>query len=256
MGKVLDAFSSSACPEILFHLAGWLATRTYEVYANLCQHALHSTINRPPFDNTPDWCVTGSWYGGPPLRLQPSYPGIPNDGLHESQLNKEDSQCGKYYNQYTKAKLTGGLMILWCRHSIGIGFHIMPTAEGRNDVFSALYCHWPKAPKIVVYDFACQLAPYCIIREPEFFGHTRFVVDELHASDHTKCSHASHANFVMQYDPQVQAVNTSAAEVGNSGAAKIRKSVSYMKQSHAIKYVKVYMDIMNRCKTRLLESKN
>ena len=53
----------------------------------------------------------------------------------------------------------------------------------------------------------------------------------------------------MQFDPNLQVINTSAAEVGNLGAAKIRKTVSYMTQRHAIQYTKVYMDVMNRCKT-------
>ncbi|KAF8523054.1 hypothetical protein BU17DRAFT_31780, partial [Hysterangium stoloniferum] len=92
------------------------------------------------------------------------------------------------------------------------------------------------APQIIVYDFVCQLAPYCLICEPDYFGQTCFVVDESHASDHTKCSRASHAGFVMQYDPQLQAINTSAAKVGNSEASKFRKSISYMTQCHAIQY--------------------
>ncbi|KAF8515124.1 hypothetical protein BU17DRAFT_76913 [Hysterangium stoloniferum] len=172
------------------------------------------------------------WYGGPRLWVRPSYPGIPRDGLTEAEIMKEETECGKYYGQYKKARLTGGLMILWCTHSIGLGFHIMPKAEGCNDVFSAIYTHWPVAPKIIVYDFACQLAPYCLIHEPGYFGQTRFVVDEFHASDHTKCSRTSHAGFVMQYDPQLQAINTRATE-----------------------YIKVYMDIMNRSRTIYLEKK-
>ncbi|KIJ34023.1 hypothetical protein M422DRAFT_182664, partial [Sphaerobolus stellatus SS14] len=191
----------------------------------------------------------------PPIRIRPSYPGIPDDSFTETQISKEDTECGKYYNDYKKAKLTGGLMILWCTHSISLGFHVMPRTEGRNDVFSAIFCHWPKAPKIIVYDFACQLAPYSIVRDPSFFGNTHFVVDEFHASDHTKCSKASHASFVLQHDPQIQLINTSAAEVGNSGASKIRKSVSYMTQQHAIIFIKAYLDIMNRCRTAKLLSK-
>ena len=42
---------------------------------------------------------------------------------------------------------------------------------------------WPTAPKVVVYDFACQLAPYCLMREPNFFRNTRFrMVPELQRS--------------------------------------------------------------------------
>ncbi|KIJ24236.1 hypothetical protein M422DRAFT_194900, partial [Sphaerobolus stellatus SS14] len=192
----------------------------------------------------------------PPIRTRPSYPRISDDGFTEAHISKEESECGKYYNEYKKAKLTGGLMILWCTHSISLSFHIMPRAEGQSDVFSAIFCHWPKAPKVIVYDFACQLAPYCIIREPRFFGNTQFVVGEFHASDHTKCSKALHASFVMQHDPQIQLINTSAAEVGNSGASKIRKSVSYMTQCHAISFIKAYLDVMNRCRTIKLLSKN
>ncbi|KAF8515245.1 hypothetical protein BU17DRAFT_17446, partial [Hysterangium stoloniferum] len=56
----------------------------------------------------------------------------------------------------------------WCYHLICLGFHIISIAEGRNDVFSAIYTHWPIAPKIIVYDFTCQLASYCLIPEPSF----------------------------------------------------------------------------------------
>ncbi|KAF8502473.1 hypothetical protein BU17DRAFT_58748, partial [Hysterangium stoloniferum] len=93
-----------------------------------------------------------------------------------------------------------------------------------------------------------------LIREPSFFCNTWFVIDEFHTADHTKCSKASAASFVMQYDPLLQSVNTSAAEIGNSGAAKICKSVSYMTQHHAIQYLKVYMEVMNRCRTLTLEN--
>lgn len=59
----------------------------------------------------------------------------------------------------------------------------------------------------------------------------------------------------MQFDPNLQVINKSAAEVGNSGAAKIQKSVSYMTQCHAIQYTKVYMDVMNRCKIKTMIQK-
>ena len=55
--------------------------------------------------------------------------------------------------------------------------------------------------------------------------------------------------------PSLRAVNTSAAEVGNSGAAKIRKSVSYMTQRNAIQYTNVYMDVVNRCKYLSMKQK-
>ena len=215
----------------------------------------------PTFIPPGNHLVTGVCYGSPAVRVRPKYTHLPDDSALEDKLQNlaeratGDTVCGKYYEKYKKPGLVGGLMVLWCCHSVCVGFHIIPTYEGRNDVFSALYTQWPTAPKVVVYDFACQLAPYCLLREPQFFRNTRFLVDQFHASGHTKCSKASSSTYVMQFDPNLQVINTSAAEVGNSGAAKIRKSVSYMMQRHAIQYTKVYMDVMNRCKIRMMIQK-
>lgn len=235
-------------PEQLVLLADWLSRRAHQVYSRLSQH---DTPQPNPYLISPDWRISGVCYGSPPIRIRPHYTSIPDDGLPEDKLRNQemsDSECRKYYETYKKASLTGGLMVLWCRHSICLGFHIIPSTEGRNDVFAALYTQWPIAPKVVVYDFACQLAPYSFVREPKFFQNTRFVVDKFHANGHTKCTKASSATHAMQYDPNLEVVNTSAAEVGNSGTAKIRKSVSYMTQIHAIQYTKVYMDVTNRCR--------
>ena len=126
----------------------------------------------------------------------------------------------------------------------------MPIAEGRNDVFSAIYTRFPTAPEIIVYDFACQLAPYCFVREARYFRDTRFLIDELHAHDHTRCGQACFASNSMRYDERVRAVNTSAAECGNKGVGRIRKSVSYMTYEHAVIYTKVFMDVRNRITAR------
>ena len=245
---------------MLVDIAKWLYLRTLQVFERLSQRTPPppDPLSVPPSEG---YLVTGVCYGSPPVRIRPKYPHLPNDSKLEDKLqdlaarnagDAHDSTCGKYYNTYKKPGLVGGLMVLWCRHSICVGFHIIPACEGWNDVFSALYTHWPTAPKVVIYDFACQLAPYSLLREPQFFRNTRFLVDQFHASGHTKCSKASSSTYAMQFDPALQVINTSAAEVGNSGAAKIRKSISYMTQRHAIQYTKVYMDVVNRCKTRIM----
>ncbi|KAF9240080.1 hypothetical protein BU15DRAFT_46088 [Melanogaster broomeanus] len=50
----------------------------------------------------------------------------------------------------------------------------------------------------------------------------------------------------MRYDDQIRAVNTSAAECGNKGMKRIRKSVSFMAYNHAVQFTKVFLDIWNR----------
>ncbi|KII82852.1 hypothetical protein PLICRDRAFT_96050 [Plicaturopsis crispa FD-325 SS-3] len=44
----------------------------------------------------------------------------------------------------------------------------------------------------------------------------------------------------------IRVVNTSAAECGNGGMGRIRKSVSFMVYDHAIQFTKVFLDIWNR----------
>lgn len=41
------------------------------------------------------------------------------------------------------------------------------------------------APRVVVYDNACNLHSYCLNRDPAFFKNTQFLVDRLRWADHT-----------------------------------------------------------------------
>jgi hypothetical protein len=147
-------------------------------------------------------------------------------------------------------------MALWCQHLVCLGFHKIPKAEGRNDVFSSLYVYFEKAPEVVVYDFACQLGEYSMAREPEFFKDTLFVIDEMHAKGHSACSQASFSSNYMQCSTRLQEVNTSSAECSNSGLSRIRKSVSYMNQQHAILLTYVYICLWNRRRERIFQKKN
>jgi len=138
----------------------------------------------------------------------------------------------------------------------------MPSAEGRNDVFSGLFCYWTQAPSLVIYDFACQLAAYAYVREFDFFKNTRyetaffhllsstclhrFLIDEFHSFGHTACSAGGYLAGSMKADPSLRSVNSSAAEVGNGGLKKIRKALGFMREDHAILFFRVYMNIWNR----------
>jgi hypothetical protein len=139
-------------------------------------------------------------------------------------------------------------MALWCPHVVCVGFHAIPECEGRNDVFSAIFSYWEVAPEVIIYDFACQLAPYCLAREPQFFKDTLFVVDQMHANGHNYCSQACFVSNYMQVRPSVMFVNSSAAEAANSGLNRIRKSLSYMGERHASLFTYVYMSVWNRRK--------
>ncbi|KAJ3527760.1 hypothetical protein NMY22_g9664 [Coprinellus aureogranulatus] len=183
------------------------------------------------------WKETGCFYSLPQLRSRPIYPDLKTDKKKEVSSRRGD-RCGKFYSQYGERRLTGGIMAAWCTHSVCYGFHCIPESEGRNDVFSAMVTRWPVAPKLVIYDFACALGPYCMLREPDFFKNTLFAIDKFHAVGHTKCSSAAFLSEYANADPNLAAINSSAAECGNSGLRRIRKSVSYMGQGRAIVYTK------------------
>ncbi|KDR73877.1 hypothetical protein GALMADRAFT_45477, partial [Galerina marginata CBS 339.88] len=222
----------------------WLYLRAETVRRLLLVHETETP--NPTIDvEGADWRMTGCFYEKPQIRYRPQYPHL-NEGKKVDPGIEKAGGCRKYYTKYSPRKLTGGIMVPWCTHSVAYGFHCIPIAEGRNDVFSALYTRWEKAPKIILYDFACALQPYCMLREPAFFQDTLFAIDQFHAPDHTKCCPSSFLSTYAQTDSRLALVNSSAGECGNGGLARIRKSVSYMNQEHAIMFTRVFLSIWNR----------
>ncbi len=61
-------------------------------------------------------------------------------------------------------------MIRCAKHGVCLGYHIVPKSEGLNDPFSAVYCHWSKAPKLMIGDFNCRFHTYAMYRETNFFA--------------------------------------------------------------------------------------
>ncbi|EFI27021.1 hypothetical protein CC1G_15154 [Coprinopsis cinerea okayama7 len=170
-----------------------------------------------------NWTLTGCLYSMPQIRYRPKYPRLRNDQQRDKSSKRGDA-CGKYFTQYGEQRLTGGLMVAWCTHGICYGFHCIAESEGRDDVFSAMVTRWPVAPKRVV-------------------------------SGHTKCSPAAFLSEYANIDPRLVIINSSAAECGNGGLKKIRKSVSYMSQTRAIIYSKVFLSVWNRVRERRAKPK-
>jgi hypothetical protein len=263
MGEVLQAIQDvsqiiqqQAKPLLLClrSFATYLALRARKVLEDLVCNRHYSTESISSSLTDEDWRSSGSCYRRPAKRYRPVYMGL--DNTDAKMEGREAGRCQKFYNSYGKTKFTGGVMALWCPHVVCLGFHIMPIAEGRNDVFSALFKYWDKAPKVVVYDFACQLSEYCMKREPEFFKDTLFVIDRMHASGHTGCSQSSFISHHEQTNPSLKTINSSAAECGNSGLGKIRKSTSYMTEEHAIWLCWAMIMVWNRTQRQKQEQIN
>ncbi|KAJ7636152.1 hypothetical protein DFH06DRAFT_1336290 [Mycena polygramma] len=239
--NVLKHESATGYKELL-GVIDWMAQRVFDVMSRLITN--EKTLESPGQVLEDPWEESGCYYSMKAIRLRPKYPQLKHDQVAEG--SKRGATCSKFYGQYGQQRLTGGIMCVWCTHSICYGFHCIPQGEGRNDVFSAIVTRWPKAPKRVIYDFACALGPYCMTREPTFFSETQFVIDDFHASGHKKCSPAAFLKTYAQVDPRLARINTSAAECGNGGISRIRKGVSYMGQSRAIMFTQVFISIWNR----------
>lgn len=63
-----------------------------------------------------------------------------------------------------------------------------------NDVYSLQYVTCISiviaAPRLIVYDNACNLHSYSLNRDPVFFKNSQFLVDRLHWRDHTGIKHS------------------------------------------------------------------
>ncbi|EGO00919.1 hypothetical protein SERLA73DRAFT_159538 [Serpula lacrymans var. lacrymans S7.3] len=198
-------------PPDMISLCFWLYERAWEVLKKLLAKEAPLADNvraaSERNDSGSHWQKTGCLYSMPQIQSRPQYPHLKYDLCSEPGGRCGD-KCSKYYSQYGEQRLTGGIIICY-------GFHCIPRGEGRNDVFSAIVTRWPKAPKVVVYDFACALGPYCLT-------HTLFVVDGFHARGHIKCSRAAFLTTYANADPRLAQINLSAAECGNSALKQIR----------------------------------
>ena len=145
-------------------------------------------------------------------------------------------------------------MAAWCPHCVCLGFHCIPKGKGCNDVFSALFTWWETPPKIVIYDFACALGPYCMLREPRFFGRMRFLIDGFHTKGHACCSKSCFITTYKKDNPELTKINLSATECGNSGLLKICRPLSYMTQRHAIVFTYTYLAAWN-CERQIIAAK-
>jgi hypothetical protein len=65
-----------------------------------------------------------------------------------------------------------------------MGFSIMSRGEGPKTAFDFIFHRFSKAPKMIVYDNACNLHRYTMRRQPLFFAQTRFAIDRMHQNNH------------------------------------------------------------------------
>lgn len=89
----------------------------------------------------------------------------------------------------------------------------MVDAEGPSTFFKLLLARWHTAPKMVIYDNACNLHRFALLREPAYFKECKCIVDCVHWTGHKECHEC--------YDSQTQrascfGLNTQMCEQDNA----------------------------------------
>jgi hypothetical protein len=150
---------------------------------------------------------------------------------------------------YNAGDRTGGVFTWFCEHGVCYGVYIIPKAEGRDEAFSFLTKYFSKAPKVIVYDFACALEEFCLNRAPEFFKDTIFVVDRFHWQNHVSCG----LGYCMARYAFLSNVNSQVAEQCNSALKKIKPALGRMLQCNFMAAIRLFLHSWNvgKC-TKLL----
>ena len=190
---------------------------------------------------TNDCLRTGSCYPTPLIRVRPNY----KDENMAKQKDPQDTRgCGKTFREAKKQ--TGGLNILRCgEHGCCIGFHVIPQSESQNDCFSAILCHFPTPPEMIIMDFGCNLHVYAMKREHRFFKKTRFYVDQSHFPTHKKCGPSYNFTICSQTSSKYTNVNDQTCEQRNKILNTIKKQLGFANLDYFMLCLRVLIEMDN-----------
>ena len=114
-----------------------------------------------------------------------------------------------------------------------------------------MYTHMEEAPKVVFYDYACNLNEYVKNRESGFFKNTRFYHDIFHGYTH-KCSTVFRCSGLNGFEQ----TNTSICEQFNSYIKRIKASARLLSQAHFTFYLQFFIDQWNNMQNEGIKKKN
>jgi hypothetical protein len=134
-----------------------------------------------------------------------------------------DDEC--HHLSASLADFTNGILVLLCEHGLVYGMQFLTQMESPRLIFNILLHRFKRVPRVVIYDNACHLASYCIMREPHLFRDTVFVSDRLHWQNHLRgpipnCSPDLH-NIDTVASVNLRGVNSEAVEQLNRLMQKI-----------------------------------
>eukprot|EP00889_Picochlorum_renovo_P007449 jgi/Picre1/34479/NNA_001947.t1 len=190
-----------------------------------------------------DFLRNGVCCGLPRLRFRPPYA---CDGQKEDSKVSEKDKASCKHAFHKPGKRTGGVFTCMCQHGVAYASFIIKNAEGRDEPFTFLTCYLKKAPRVVVYDFACALMDYCLNRAPDFFKFTLFVVDAFHWVNHVACARSFSIKLYSEMkDIASMTQNTEACEQINAAMKRFKPVLSRMGQRPFIALLRLFLTQWN-----------
>ena len=221
----------SGCPDI--------------IPANVCQllSELLDMCERIHKENIPDQSMY-SEISEKPFDVFPTMPLQQGTGRYkaDSKSEKQKDQCRK--ESWGHPTLSPGIFTIYCQHGICYGFSVLSDCESPKHPFEIFRQRFKVAPKIIIYDNACKLHQYCLLREPAFFKYTLFLVDRFHWKGHVACS-IGYNMCVYLANLQLRQLNSQVNEQGNAGVQKLKGHLSYMTFENFKFHVTIYYAVRN-----------
>ena len=189
-----------------------------------------------------------SSYGEPtesPCDVFPSLPKVRGSGVYEADRKTnpdKGEQCGK--ESWGHPTLSPGIFTLYCPHGTCYGFSVLENYESPRHPFDIIRTRFKVAPGVIVYDNACKLHQYALLRELVYFKDTIFVVDKFHWKGHTACSLGYNLSIYETHE-LLHSLNSQINEQGNAGVQKLKGHLSYMTFGNFKFHVKLYYAIRN-----------
>ncbi|XP_066277571.1 uncharacterized protein [Branchiostoma lanceolatum] len=168
--------------------------------------------------------------------------GLPRFAMNEARKRKETDSCRK--ESYGHPSLTPGLFTLFCPHGVCFGFEVMRSCESPQHPFEIIRTRFKTAPRTIVYDNACQLHRYVMNRDPHFFKKTQFLVNRFHWKGHVGCS-LGYCMDSYSASVDIRTINSQVNEQANSGLARMKSQLSYMKPPNFMFHASLFLAVRN-----------
>ena len=203
---------------------------------------------RDPSILNDDFLQSGVCCGLKKIRHRPAYDcDFGSTKEEEEVLSSDKAPCRHAFHK--PGKRTGGVFTCMCEHGFTYASFVIKNAEGRNEPFTFLTCYLERAPRIVIYDFACSLMDYCLNRAPNFFKDTLFLVDKFHWYNHVACARSFDIRMYREYsEVKSRTRNSQACEQINAAMKRLRFVLSKMGQEPFMLFIRLFVARCNRLK--------